>query len=80
MEDSAQIARALDAAAGEVKEYAGSPGYKQIATMLELLASLYALDLMEVTADNLPAKQAAIKQVVAIRDVVVGREHAQPQI
>ena len=70
----------IESAAADVRQFAGCDAYKTLMTMLDCTLSSYQQDLMTVTPEQLPRLQAAAAQVVAIRDVVAGKERALPRI
>ena len=70
----------LEAAAGVVREFSGSAPNQQMVKLLDALMSVYALELMDVAPEDLRAKQAAIRQVAALRSTLVGDEMASPRI
>lgn len=70
----------VKAATNGVREYAGAPALKQLMELLDALITAYSLDLFEVTADQLAFRQAAIKQVAALRDVLGDAPHSSPRI
>lgn len=72
--------RALIETTQGVRAYAGSEGSRQIVAMLDMLVGSYCLELMTVTAQDLPRVQAALRQVMAIRDVVSGDGQDIPKI
>lgn len=64
----------------EVALYRGTPQAELMANLLKSLGECYAEDLLHCTADELAGRQAAAKQVKALRDVVLGFDHANARI
>lgn len=70
----------LNAAANVVGEFAGSAPNQQMVKLMDALMNVYALELMDVAPEGLLAKQAAIRQVAALRAVLMGDAAASPRI
>lgn len=70
----------LSALADVVKAYRGTDQTNAFVKLLECLADCYRSDLMSCDPDQLRGRQAALKQVLALRDVAMGGEYATPRI
>lgn len=72
--------KTLQSAIVAVSEYAGAPALMVVAGMLDVIRERYLLELVDVAPDDLAAKQAAVKQVTALRDLLRGTPNADPCI
>mgnify|MGYP000196212478 CR=1 FL=1 len=63
-----------------VTAYVGSDTSKAAVAMLDMLIAVYCMDLMNVTPADLLPKQAAIKQAMAIRNLLAGDSKEIPKI
>lgn len=70
LEDTQRIGLRLHEACVVVREYANSAQHRALDEMLAALEETYKHDLITVTVDGLIAKQASLKQVVALREAM----------
>lgn len=78
--DSDSLDRALSSATDLVKEYAGGAPMKAVIAMLDALVDVYMLELIHAPTEAVQARQVAIKQAVALRDVIAGAPHTSPRL
>lgn len=69
-DDFTQAYEALVEETRVVRAFAGSEASRAIVSMLDALSATYAVDLIDVSPENLVRLQAQFKQVRAIRDLV----------
>ncbi|MEO8296341.1 MAG: hypothetical protein ABI574_00895 [Burkholderiales bacterium] len=68
--DEGAVRQAVESLTRDCQAYAGSDSHRPLLGLLDALAEAYKLDLMEVRPEGLLHVQAALKQVVALRDSI----------
>ena len=64
----------------EVAEYESTPQWRLCAMLFEAMADEYRHDLVDVSADELPRKQALAKQMVALAELFAGKPNSDPRL
>jgi hypothetical protein len=72
--------KALLVAAAEVRSYGGGSMVDSIVRLFDALSACYLEDLRNVAPEQLVRKQAAIKQVDAIKSVLLGDPNSNGRI
>lgn len=75
-----QCIRELISQTAIVQAYSDSHASKAMARLLELVIESYKLALIEVTPDQLPFIQGALKQTIALHLTVCGESDNPPKI
>lgn len=70
----------IEVKAAAVREYAHSEQSKLMTSMFDELIAIYHEQLEEVRDERLIELQAAVRQIKAIRSLLVGKQHADPRI
>lgn len=63
-----------------VREFTGSEPFEAVIALLGHTAKSYQADLVSVPAEELIQKQTALKQVCAIRDLLMGKTDFLPKV
>lgn len=63
-----------------VREFTGSEPMEAVVALLGHMAKGYQMDLITVTAEELVQKQTALKQVCALRDLLMGKTDFLPKV
>lgn len=78
--DDVSRARAIEACAKLVREYAGSEANKAAANLLGHLIEAYKADLVTTTPEQLPAIQSKIVQLQSLRRCLLGSDTSIPRV
>ena len=81
MRDHADVALVrLASATKAVREYHGTDLYRAMSVLFDALAESYKLEMINVTAEQLPRIQGALKQALALRDCLDPKATDIPKI
>lgn len=75
-----ELLRAIEERAKVLREYAGTDISRHFVLMLELLRASYMNDLVAISQQDLPAKQGALRQVMALHQTLTGAAYADPRV
>jgi hypothetical protein len=79
-DDSLRVMAAIETQARELRHFRGTDQSKLLVGLLNALAESYRLDLADVAPDGLVRVQTALRQVLAIRDVLTSEHPTLPRI
>lgn len=63
-----------------MREFSGTDCMRIVVKLLDAMKDSYMSDLVHVKADDLALKQGAVRQVMALRDAIVGEQMIVPLV